>query len=118
MEMQKRVIHHKFVVCDFIDKNPVFFCGSSNLPTGGEKSNGDNLIAIYDGNIATLYVIEAIRLFDHYRFRSLKRNSTSNKPLILDNTDKSTKSYYDRKNIKYLERQLLIHPPPDKPSAK
>ena len=97
-----RVIHHKFVVCDFNDKNPVVFCGSSNLSTGGEKSNGDNLIAICDPDISTLYAVEAIRLFDHYRFRSLKRKSTTNKPLKLDDTDKWTRPYYDPKNIKFL----------------
>jgi hypothetical protein len=106
-----RVIHHKFVVCDFNDKNPVVFCGSSNLSAGGEKSNGDNLIAIYDQNIATLYAVEAIRLFDHYRFRSLKRKSTSDKPLKLGGTDEWAKPYYDPKNIKFLERQLLCHIP-------
>ena len=106
-----RVIHHKFVVCDFNDTNPVVFCGSSNLSTGGEKANGDNLIAIYDENIATLYAVEAIRLFDHYRFRSLKRKSTSSKPLKLDETDKWARPYYDPKNIKHLERRLLCHIP-------
>jgi hypothetical protein len=102
-----RVIHHKFVVCDFNDKNPVVFCGSSNLSSGGEKSNGDNLIAIYDPDISTLYAVEAIRLFDHYRFRSLKRKSTVSRPLKLDDTDKWARPYYNPKNIKFLERRLL-----------
>ncbi len=102
-----QVIHHKFVVCDFNDKSPTVFCGSSNLASGGETSNGDNLIAISDQGIATYYAVEAIRLFDHYRFRSLHEQSSSNNPLILDSKDDWTKPYYDPKNIKFRERQLF-----------
>jgi hypothetical protein len=40
--------------------NPVVFCGSSNLSSGGESCNGDNLLAIYDRDIATAYAVEAI----------------------------------------------------------
>jgi len=103
-----QVIHHKFVVCDFNDQSPVVFCGSSNLAAGGETSNGDNLVAIYDHKIAASYVVEAIRLYDHYRFRSLHQHSTSKKPLCLDSTDGWTERYYDPKNIKFRERQLLV----------
>src|SRR6478672_6507215 len=46
-------VHHKFVVCGFNTPDAVVFCGSSNLSTGGEESNGDNLLAIHDQDIAT-----------------------------------------------------------------
>ncbi len=65
-----RHIHHKFVVCDFNGAQPVVFCGSSNLSRGGEEQNGDGLIAMHDPAIVTAYAIEAVRLFDHYRFRA------------------------------------------------
>ena len=103
-----RVIHHKFVVCDFNSDSPVVFCGSSNLAQGGETSNGDNLIEIRDADIANYYAIEAIRLFDHYRFRSLQENSTSNKPLQLDTTDNWVKPFYNPSNLKYQTRKLFI----------
>ena len=61
-------VHHKFVVCGFNGSNPVVYCGSSNLAVGGEKSNGDNLIAIHDGDIATVFAIEALALVDHFNF--------------------------------------------------
>jgi phosphatidylserine/phosphatidylglycerophosphate/cardiolipin synthase-like enzyme len=102
-----QVIHHKFVACDFNDKTPVVFCGSSNLASGGETSNGDNLLAIYDQRAATNYTVEALRLFDTYRFRSLHERSTSNEPLMLQTTDEWTKPYFDPKNIKFKERTLL-----------
>lgn len=105
---QGQVIHHKFVVCDFNGKNPTVFCGSSNLAEGGETCNGDNLIAIYDKKIATYYAVEAIRLFDHYRFRNLHENSTTKNPLTLKSTDEWINPYYDDNDIKSLERQSLI----------
>ena len=102
-----QVIHHKFIVCDFNDKSPMVFCGSSNLSEGGEKSNGDNLIAIQDGDVALCYAVEAIRLYDHYRFRSQHEVSTSENPLKLTADDKWTTRYYDPKDIKYKERKLF-----------
>jgi hypothetical protein len=103
-----QVIHHKFVVCDFNSDNPVVFCGSSNFASGGETENCDNLIEIRDANIANYYAIEAIRLFDNYRFRSLHENSTSNEPLELELTDKWVKPFYDPNDLKCQTRKLFI----------
>jgi hypothetical protein len=61
-------IHDKFVVCGFNGSNPVVYCGSSNLASGGEALNGDNLLAIHDGDVATAFAIEALLLVDHYAF--------------------------------------------------
>jgi hypothetical protein len=102
-----QVIHHKFVVCDFNEKSPVVFCGSSNFAEGGEKSNGDNLIAVQDQDVAVCYAVEAIRLYDHYRFRSQHEASTSENPLKLADDDKWTARYFNPKDIKYREKKLL-----------
>jgi len=102
-----QVIHHKFVVCDFNGSAPVVYCGSSNLSSGGETSNGDNLVGISNSKVATYYAVEAIKLYDHYRFRSLQQHSTSNKPLTLGTDDAWVKPYYDPSSIKFYERQLL-----------
>lgn len=61
-------IHDKFVVCGFNGDDPVVYCGSSNLASGGEANNGDNLLAIHDSDIATAFMIEALLLVDHYAF--------------------------------------------------
>lgn len=70
-------IHHKFVVTDFNLASAKVFTGSSNLSASGEKSNGDHLIMIEDQRIATAYVIEAIRIFDHLQFRHRMQDATS-----------------------------------------
>ena len=104
------VIHDKFVVVDFNGDNPAVFTGSSNLAAGGEKQNGDNLIAIYDPEVASAYGIEAIRLVDHYHFRATMKAATSSNPLCLEGSDAKVKWWqpaYDPKNIVCLERVLF-----------
>jgi hypothetical protein len=103
-----QVIHHKFVVVDFNDAEPVVFTGSSNLAAGGEEDNGDNLLAIYDRSVATAYVVEAIRLVDHYHFRAVMKDATSADPLVLKPDEAEWwKPYYENNNLKYRERLLL-----------
>lgn len=104
------VIHDKFVVVDFNGTNPVVFTGSSNLASGGEEANGDNLIAIYDESVVTAYAIEAIRLINHYHFRAQMQLSHDEKPMILQPADAKEKwwePYYDQHNILFHERVLF-----------
>jgi hypothetical protein len=104
------VIHDKFVVVDFNGDNPVVFTGSSNLAAGGEKQNGDNLLAIYDKEVASAYGIEAIRLVDHYHFRANLKGATSSNPLTLLGSDAKVQWWqpaYDPKNIICKERVLF-----------
>jgi phosphatidylserine/phosphatidylglycerophosphate/cardiolipin synthase-like enzyme len=103
-----QVLHNKFVVVDFNGPNPAVFTGSSNLADGGEKSNGDNLIAIYDRAIATMYGVETIRLVDHYRFRAAIKGAKSKPLLLKSGKEKWWAPYYDPKNIKNTERILFV----------
>ena len=105
-----QVIHHKFVVIDFNDANPIVYCGSSNLAEGGEQSNGDNLLEIRDTAIATQYAVEAIQLVDHYEFRAVEANASSAAPLVLQGPGSAApwwQSSYDPSKINYTERILL-----------
>ena len=104
------VIHDKFVVVDFNGANPAVFTGSSNLASGGEEANGDNLLAIYDPAVASAYAVEAIRLVDHYHFRAQMKSADDSKPLCLqgpDAKDKWWQPYYDPETIYYHERTLF-----------
>jgi hypothetical protein len=71
-------IHDKFVICGLNGNDPVVYCGSSNLASGGEKANGDNLLEIHDADVATAFAIEALLLVDHYNF--LDRMANPKKP--------------------------------------
>jgi phosphatidylserine/phosphatidylglycerophosphate/cardiolipin synthase-like enzyme len=116
-------VHHKFVVCGFNGKNPVVYCGSSNLAEKGEEVNGDNLIAIHDTEIATVFMIEALTLVDHFDF--LDRSSTkAKKPpaqikaaskqqqavdaqWFLSTSDRWVAPYFDKSDLHFVDRELF-----------
>jgi hypothetical protein len=124
-------IHHKFVVCGFNGANPVVYCGSSNLALGGEEQNGDNLIAIHDGDVATAFMLEALALVDHFDFLDKatspkssgksKRKAVSSSAAVsapirqlaasagwfLGTTDAWVDSYYDAKDLHCIDRELF-----------
>jgi phosphatidylserine/phosphatidylglycerophosphate/cardiolipin synthase-like enzyme len=76
-------MHHKFVICDFNGRNPVVYTGSSNLATGGEQGNGDNLIEIRDPKVVVAYAVQAVSIFDHYAFR-VRMKGLKKKPEAMD----------------------------------
>jgi hypothetical protein len=112
-----RHIHDKFVVIDFNGDAPTIVTGSSNLAAGGEKANGDSLAFIEDRGLATVYAIEALKIFDHYSFRNKMRGATVANPLVLwrpglaDQPQPWWTPYYDEKNIKYRDRLLFAGVP-------
>jgi hypothetical protein len=116
-------VHHKFVVCGFNGKNPVVYCGSSNLALAGEEVNGDNLIAIHDGDIATVFAIEALTLVDHFDFldrsatkakvtpakikAASKQQQAVNAGWFLSTTDTWAAPYFDPNDLKSVDRELF-----------
>lgn len=116
-------VHHKFVVCGFNGKKPVVYCGSSNLALMGEQLNGDNLIAISDGDIATVFVIEALALVDHFDFLNRSSEKAGEPPArirsasrqqqavqagwFLSTSDRWTIPYYDPTDLHSVDRELF-----------
>lgn len=115
-------IHHKFVVCGFNGDDPVVYCGSSNLALGGEESNGDNLIAIHDRGLATVFVLEALGLVDHFDFldrcatgakkrkapaAANKTQAASSAGWFLSTDDKWARPYYDPRDLHCADRELF-----------
>ena len=101
-------IHHKFVVMDFKSKDAVVYCGSSNLALLGEQQNGDNLLAIFDKDVATAFAVEAIRLIDHFHFRAALADADAEEPLRLAKDDSWLADYYKAGHMKNFERQYFI----------
>jgi hypothetical protein len=109
-----QVIHDKFIVVDFNDKNPVVFTGSSNLAQGGEQQNGDNLLAIHDARVAEVFAVEAMRLVDHYQFRAAMQVATQVKPLQLTPCGSQAKWWapnYDPNDMRNVQRELFASGP-------
>jgi hypothetical protein len=88
-------MHHKFVVIDFDTPDARVYLGSYNFSEPADQQNGENLVMIRDRTVATSYMIEAVRLYDHYRFRTVQENAKG-------------------KALKVVELKL----PPTKPSQK
>jgi hypothetical protein len=101
-------IHHKFVVVDFKGKDPVVYCGSSNLAFGPEQKNGDNLIEIRNLAAVTAFAIEAIRLVDHFSFRDRTENTAEINLQTSGAAAPWYASYYDPEDLHYVERTLMI----------
>jgi phosphatidylserine/phosphatidylglycerophosphate/cardiolipin synthase-like enzyme len=116
-------VHHKFVVCGFNGTDPAVYCGSSNLALLGEQDNGDNLLAIHDADIATVFVIEALALVDHFDFLNRNAEVAGKKPeqvksaskteqavksgWNLSTTDRWTIPYYDKNDLHSVDRELF-----------
>lgn len=112
-------IHHKFVVCGFNGDDPVVFCGSSNLATGGEEMNGDNLLTIRDGDVATVFAIEALSLVDHFDFldrsskgpkskkKASKQEAAEEAHWFLSTDDKWAAKYFDPNDLHFVDRNLF-----------
>lgn len=53
--------------------------GSYNFSNPADLDNGENLLMIQDRKVATSYMIEALRLFDHYHFRVAQKEAKKKK---------------------------------------
>ena len=65
---QSHTNRHTFVI-DFDKPSARVYMGSYNFSGAADNTNGENLLLIKDRRIAVSYMIEALRLFDHYHFR-------------------------------------------------
>jgi len=72
-------MHHKFVVIDFDKPTARVYLGSYNFSTTADTKNGENLLLIRDRRIAVAYMVEALRIFDHYHFRVAQNEADKEK---------------------------------------
>jgi hypothetical protein len=68
-------MHHKFVVIDFDLPTARVYMGSYNFSFAADGTNGENLLLIKNRKVAVSYMIEALRIFDHYHFRVAKKTA-------------------------------------------
>lgn len=77
-------MHHKFIVIDFDKPTARVYMGSYNFSSAADVSNGENLLLIRDRRVAVSYMVEAVRIFDHYHFRVAQADAkTAKKKLQL-----------------------------------
>ena len=92
-------MHHKFVVIDFDKPTARVYLGSYNFSIPADTENGENLVVVRDRTVATSYMIEALRMYDHYVFRvaSEKDDDSPPRPLELKRPPVAgTKPWFER----------------------
>jgi phospholipase D-like protein len=72
-------MHHKFLVIDFDKPTARVYLGSYNFSRPADTKNGENLLLIRDRRVAVSYVVEALRIFDHYHFRVAQQEAKRRK---------------------------------------
>jgi phosphatidylserine/phosphatidylglycerophosphate/cardiolipin synthase-like enzyme len=106
-------MHHKFVIIDFDKPTARVYLGSYNFSSPADIKNGENLLLIRDRRIAVSYMVEALRIFDHYHFRVNQLDAKkARKELFLSKPPRSKKEktwwvedYTNARKIK--DRQLF-----------
>jgi hypothetical protein len=101
-------MHHKFVIIDFDKPAARVYMGSYNFSNPADTKNGENLLVLKDRRIAVAYMIEALRLFDHYHFRIAQQEAkTARKELALQKPPRKNKEkpwwaedYTDKRKIR------------------
>jgi phosphatidylserine/phosphatidylglycerophosphate/cardiolipin synthase-like enzyme len=106
-------MHHKFVVIDFNKPTARVYLGSYNFSKAADQSNGENLFLIKDRRVATSYMVEALRLFDHYHFRLATADAkVANTPLSLKRSpfDPAIATWFndDFSNVQKIKDRLLF----------
>jgi phosphatidylserine/phosphatidylglycerophosphate/cardiolipin synthase-like enzyme len=106
-------LHHKFIVIDFDKPTARVYLGSYNFSSPADSKNGENLLLIRDRRIAVSFVVEALRIFDHYHFRVAQQEAKkAQKELVLAKPPKSSagKPWWDEDyadNRKIRDRKLF-----------
>ncbi len=72
-------MHHKFLVVDFNKPTARVYLGSYNFSATADTKNGENLLLVRNRRIAVSYMIEALRLVDHYHFRVAQQEAKTAK---------------------------------------
>jgi phosphatidylserine/phosphatidylglycerophosphate/cardiolipin synthase-like enzyme len=106
-------MHHKFVIIDFDKPTARVYLGSYNFSSPADIKNGENLLLIRDRRIAVSYMVEALRIFDHYHFRVNQLDAKkAQKELVLSKPPRSKREkawwvedYTNARKIK--DRQLF-----------
>jgi phosphatidylserine/phosphatidylglycerophosphate/cardiolipin synthase-like enzyme len=72
-------LHHKFLVVDFDKPSARVYLGSHDFSAAADEKNGEHLLLIRDQRVATSYMVEALRLFDHCHFRLAQKEAAEGK---------------------------------------
>jgi phosphatidylserine/phosphatidylglycerophosphate/cardiolipin synthase-like enzyme len=106
------IIHHKFVVIDAETDQPVIYSGSANMSNNSLHRNDENLVEIRGSRqLASIYLAEFFRLYEHYRARAVLFNESGSKPsdlkIRLKENSEWAQKYYAENTPECKARQTM-----------
>lgn len=106
-----RYTHSKYMLIDPLSENPIIISGSANFSDASTVNNDENMLVIAgDTRVADIYLGEFMRLWRHYRFRSIVGvdKDDNYKPNYLDETDEWTNHFYTEGRFEYKRRLAFM----------
>lgn len=106
------LIHTKVIVIDFTSPSPTIISGSHNFSAAASKNNDENFL-IVQGNpdLADVYGIEVMRIYDHYRFRYRSKENASSggsmRRLVLKTNGSWATRYFEEGTLEWRDRLLF-----------
>ena len=112
LSVNVRYTHTKYLLIDPLGDDPIVISGSANFSDASTTSNDENMLVIRgDTRVADIYFGEFMRLWQHYRFRSIMNDISQKggklKPNYLIPDSSWTDDYYKKGTVKYAKRALL-----------
>lgn len=99
-------IHCKLIIIDATSSAPRVLSGSHNLSNAASANNDENWLLLDLGSdVADRYTVEALRVYEHYRFRFVQAKQPDSKPPSLKTTADWTDPYYGGDPLRTLDRQ-------------
>jgi phosphatidylserine/phosphatidylglycerophosphate/cardiolipin synthase-like enzyme len=90
-------VHHKFVIVDGEDDDPIVFTGSTNFSGTSLHNNDENLLEITKcPRLGKMYFTEFLRFYEHYGARAsfAKREAGDKDTFKLTEGNSSSKKYF------------------------
>jgi phosphatidylserine/phosphatidylglycerophosphate/cardiolipin synthase-like enzyme len=109
--------HTKYMLIDPLGGNPVVISGSANFSEASTVTNDENMLVITgDTRVADIYLGEFMRLWHHYRYRSITNKNADKdtgdeqgyEPNYLDENDAWTVSFFKPGTFKYKRRRTFM----------
>lgn len=101
-----KYIHTKYMLIDPLGDDPLVITGSANFSDASTRRNDENMLVIRgDQRVADLYLVEFMRLFNHFYFRTVATDGGSRGASpFLDAADSWREKYYEADSPKQKER--------------
>lgn len=106
------IIHHKFVVIDAETDQPLIYSGSANMSKNSLYKNDENLLEIRGSTrLASIYLAEFLRLYEHYRARAVLFSESDSRPadrkVSLKPNSEWAEKYYKPGTPEYKSRRTM-----------